>query len=330
MIESTRKAEAVCILLGSRHALCWDAENSQIHPISQDVRHTLEGSAPFDFLPTFHLPHFNTPPDHSDMHLPLGESSIRSQEPLPGSKEGRAIGSEEVKGLRETTEDLVERQRAKLDAQRDEIIRLRSWKERYAKKYREAKERIAELEHHIGEVSEAHQETLEKQDQRVQSMADRLAQTEQLLATRSAELAGAQYFLSTTDRLSEADVLGIVRELNENVFQVAANLTEEWEKLGSSRSSKFTITQDDIDAFSGFYGPALIGLVLDRNPAGVTFLLQSCLCSIVAQIASRWRHDQEVSMLESVYQRLSASGEHTPHVVSEMQLTYLRGASDLC
>ena len=318
------------MFLGSGHTFVGMPRNSQLHPISQCASHTYWNSALFDFPPTIHLPHFNTPFNRSGMHLSAEESPIRSRETLPASKEARVVESEEAKEGRWKTDDLAERQKAKIDAQRDEIIRLRSWKEKYAKKYREAKERIIELEHDIGEVSEAHQDTLEKQDQRIQSLADRLAQTEELLATRSAELAGAQYFLSTTDRLSEADVLGIVREVNENIFQVAANLTEEWEKLGSSRSRTFTITQEDFDASSRFYGPVLIHSALDRNPAGVTFLVQSCLCNIVAQITSRWRHDQELTMLGSVYQRLSASGEHTSRAVGEMRLTHLRGTSNLC
>ena len=44
-----------------------------------------------------------------------------------------------------------------------------------------------------------------------------------LLATRSAEPSGAQAPLSTTDRLSEVEVLSIVHDLNENIFQVTVN-----------------------------------------------------------------------------------------------------------
>ena len=212
----------------------------------------------------------------------------------------------------------MERQKAKINAQSDEIFRLRTREERYVNEYKRAKERIVELEHEIEKVSEAYQETLETQDQRIQAMTDLLTRTEELLATRSTELAGTQSLLPTTNRLSEAEVLGIVRDLNENVFQVAANLTEEWEKLESSQSSGFTVTQDDIDALSRFYGSALIQQALNRNPAAVTLLVQSCLCHIVMQITSWWRRDQELATLGSVYQSLSASGEHTSRAVSRM------------
>jgi len=283
----------------------------------------------FDFLHGFHPPHFNTSFDYSDMHLSLEEPSIQPRAVLQDSREGRVIRSEEIRERRGATDDLVERQKAKIDAQRVEVLRLRDWKERYTEKYREAKERIAELEHDLGKVSKAHQETLEKQDERIQSMADHLTRTEELLATRTAELAGAQHFLSTTDRLSEADVLSIVRDLNENIFQVAANLTEEWEKLESPRTGRSAIDQRDIDSFSQFYGPALIQSTLDRDPAAVTFLVQSCLCYLAMKYTSNWRHDEELVMLGSVYNRLSASGEYASHAASKVRLTYLRGASNL-
>jgi len=272
----------------------------------------------FDFLPTLHLPHFPTPFNNSDMHLPLEKLSIWSKEPLPVSKGERAVESEEVKGLRGATMSLEERQKVKINAQKTEILRLKGWKERYTRKYRGVKERVAELEREIGKVSEAHQKTLEKRDQGAQAMADRLARTEELLATRSAELALAQSFLSTADGVSEAEVLDIVRDLNENVFQVAANLTEEWEKSGSSRANRYIIDKRGIDYFSEIHGPVLVQRALNRDTEAVTFLIQSCLCSLASDIASSWSHDRKLAGLESVYQRLSGSGKHTPHATGGM------------
>ena len=278
----------------------------------------------FDFL--LHLP---TPFSDSDMHLSLEGLSIGSQEPVPASKEGRVVESEEVKGPRGATMSLEERQKVKIDAQKAEIFTLKGWKERSTRKYRGVKARVAELEREIGKVSEAHQETLKKRDQDTRAIADRLARTEELLETRSAELAVAQSFLSTADRLSEAEVLDIVRDLNENIFQVVANLGEEWEKLDSSRASRSAIGQRDIEAYSQFYGPVLVQQALNRDPAAVTFLVQSCLCFLATDIASGWGHDRELAKLEPVYQRVSASGKHTPRAACGMQLTYPRGTGNL-
>lgn len=283
----------------------------------------------FDFLQSFYPSYFYSPfAADSDMHLPLERLSIQPEDPLPVSKGRCVVESGGVRGLRGAMENLEERQKVKIHAQKAEIFKLKGLREWYAQKYRGVKKRVAELEREIGKASVVHQETLEKRDQRIRAMAEQLARTEELLATRSAELAVAQSFLSTTDRLSEAEVLDIVRDLNENIFQVAANLTEEWEKLGSSRASRFTIEQHDIDSFSQSYGPVLIRQALDRDPAAVTLLVQTCLCCLAMDITSSWRHDQELAELGPVYQRLSASGKYTSSAVSEMELTYLRGASN--
>ena len=145
----------------------------------------------------------------------------------------------------------------------------------------------------------------EGQTQRIRAMEDLLEQTEGLLAARSAELSGTRTFLSATDGLSEDEVLGIVRELNENIYQVAVRLTEEWEKLESSRAT----SRMEVDPTSQPCVPTLVQLVRNRDPAGLTPLLQSCLCSQVVNMTSSWGRDQESAVLEPIYQRLSASGE---------------------
>ena len=89
---------------------------------------------------------------------------------------------------------------------------------------------------------------------------ERLKQTKDLLATKSAELSGARAFLSATDRLSEVEVLGIVRNLNENIYQIAVNLTDEWEK---SRLSQ-TTSRIDVDPSSQPQAPSLVQRV-DRK-----------------------------------------------------------------
>jgi len=235
------------------------------------------------------------------------------------------VESEDVNGLWGATKNLEERQKVKIDAQKVEIFRLKGWKEWYAKKYRGVKERVAELEREIEKASEAHQETLGKQDQCSQAMADRLAQTEELLAVRSAELAVAQSFLWTTDGLSEAEVLDIVRDLNENIFQVAANLTEEWEKLGPSRANGFAVDQRDIDYLSHFHGPVLIQQALKRDPVAVTFLVQSCLCCLAMDITSSWRRNWELAELDQFINSCPplVSTHRAQLVTGEMQLTYL-------
>ena len=247
------------------------------------------------------------------MHSPIETPVGKSREPSPTLKGGRVLESEDIKGKRRAMDDPLKRQRSKLDAQKAEIFRLRSSRERYARRHRDAEEELADLEHHIQEVSRANREDLWKRDRRIKAMEDELTRTKELLAARMTELAGARSFLSTTDRRSETEVLGIVHDLNENIFQFAAKLTDEWEKLEPPPSRRPSSANKGVNALSQFYGPALVNLVLDRDPAAVIFLVQSCLCHLVSQITLSWRRDRgnrELTILGTVYKSLSTSGKY--------------------
>jgi len=243
-----------------------------------------------------------------------GRSSTVSQDQLaspPGLSDGTGKDAEE--GRVDTAGPEVRELQKEIgclkgQAERDgvEIARLREERETLIMNCKHGGDRIAELEHEVGWVRGRHQEDVQRQTQYIRAVEERLKRAEELLATRSAELSGVQAFLSTTDRLSEAEVLNIVRDLNENIYQVATTLSEEWEKLESPQATIRT----DVDPAPRSRVPALVQLVHNRGPMGVTFLSQSRLCSQVASMTSSWDHDQELAILKSIYERLCASGEH--------------------
>ena len=253
------------------------------------------------------------------MHYPPVENlDLQPREHPPAPVGGTIPEPDETNRRQRVAETMMGMRRSLIDTQRAEISALNSWKERYARKYRSAKDRIAELEHLV-ESSKTDKEAVAERDQRIKTLEEELTRTKELLAARTVttEHSEVQPLLPTTDRPSDAEVLGIIRDLNENIFQLAANLTEEWEKLTSSQSNRFTPTKENLDSFSQSYGPALIHQVLNRKPTAVTFLIQSCLCELATQTTSSWRHNEELRVLKSVYQRLSPSGENTSHLTSE-------------
>ena len=195
---------------------------------------------------------------------------------------------------------------------------IRSWKRRFEKRENElgllkSREeelmeecgrrghRIRELEHYLRQFQKYEQ----GRTQHISEIEERLKLTEELLETRSAELTGAQAFLSTNDCLSEAEMFSIVRDLNETVYQIAVELTEKWENLEPLRTTNPT----EVDPVFQPYA-LLVRLIRKRIPMGLTFLLQSYLCFQVVSMTSSWDHHQELSVLRSIHQRLSASGEH--------------------
>ena len=212
--------------------------------------------------------------------------------------EGRVnIARSEVGRLKREIAGLSER----VKGQEVDIGRLIKEKEQLIRECERRGNRIEELEHKVG----FYQEDVQRQSQYTWAKEERLKQTQDLLETKSAELTGAQAFLSTSDGKSEEEVLGIVHDLNETIYQVAVDLTEEWEKFESSH----TTSPMGVDPTSRPCVSALVQLVRNRDPVGLTFLLQSSLCSKVVSMTSSWGY-QESAVLESIYQRLSASGEH--------------------
>lgn len=260
------------------------------------------------------------------MPFPPEDLKISSQE-LSASE----LESKELRIRETSTEDLARRQKAKIDSRKVEIFKLRSSRKRYERRYRGAKKEVAGLEHEFGKVFRAHEEALEKREKRVRAMEDELARTKELLAARSTELSAMQSFLSTADRITEEEVLSIVRDLNKQVRRVATNLTREWEKLGPPSSGKFFITKKEFEEFSQFYGPVLVNQSLKGDPATVKFLVQSCFCFVATQITSSWRHYHgvELGVLGSVYKHLTTSGMCTSRTISEIRLMHARGTADL-
>ena len=169
-------------------------------------------------------------------------------------------------------------------------------------KYGREDDQIAYLNYENAELQDA----LEAQDRQVRDMQERLKRTEELLEARTAELSEAQTFLSMADRLSEMEVLGIVRDLNENIFQLAVGLTEERDKLEPLQANG----PIEVDLTSQPRDPVLIQLARKRDLTGLTYLLQSSLCCQAVNMTSSWVRNQESGGLGSVYRRLSASGRH--------------------
>ena len=210
--------------------------------------------------------------------------------------------AEEVGRLRRDVEGL----RGVVDRQGAEMEKLRRERDEQTARCKRRDEKIGNLKHDIAKMRGSHKEAMEAQIRQTRTAQEQLKQAEELSEARSAELSGAQAFLSTADRLSEMEVLSIVRDLNESIYQVAVGLTERWETLDSSQAA----SRMDIDSTSRPYIPALVQLTRNRDLMGLTFLLQSNLCSLAAEMTSSWGRHRELAVLESIYRHLSASGEY--------------------
>ena len=258
-------------------------------------------------LPRFTLPDFLSLQRGSKVESSTASRDQRASTPRPSrelerERRDETVRDEEVRQLRIEVGDL----RGLVERQGGKILRLRRERDEQTARCKRRDERIGYLKQEIAEMRGSHQEAMEAQIRQTRAVQEQLKQTQELLETRSAELSGAHAFLSTTDRLSEMEVLSIVRDLNENIYQAAVGLTEEWEKLDPPQ----VISRMDVDATSLSCASVLAQLTRSRDPVGLTFLLQTWLSVLAVDMTSSWGRHQESAVLGSVYKRLSASGEH--------------------
>ena len=214
--------------------------------------------------------------------------------------------NEEVGQLRGETGDPIEL----VAKQEAEIQRLRASEQELIRKCSRRDNRIARLRGSLQEMEAQARQSLLIQKE--------LNQTKELLQARTAELTEAQAFLSKVDRLSEMEVLGIVRDLNENILQLAASLTAAWERLRPPQATG----PIKVDLTSQPCHSVLVQLARRWDLTGLTFLLQSRLCYQAVEMTSSWVRDQELGRLGSIYQHLSASGEHRI-INTKLYVTYV-------
>ena len=132
------------------------------------------------------------------------------------------VRAEEVGRLRRDVGDL----RGQIGRQDADIVRLRGQRDELMGRCKRRDDQIGNLKQEIAKMRGSHQEAMEAQIRQTRAVQEQLKQAEELSEARSAELPGAHAFLSTADRLSEMEVLSIVRDLNESIYQVAVGLTE--------------------------------------------------------------------------------------------------------
>ncbi|GJE90678.1 hypothetical protein PsYK624_068220 [Phanerochaete sordida] len=115
-----------------------------------------------------------------------------------------------------------ERQRTELVREREYLKHLHTQKEEDV-----AKLQAALKEHtHVHAELEASQKAVAKLTHELQHLKLAHSNTESLLATRSAELREAQAFLDKSDAVSYGDVQRMLEHLNEQIFQLAALVTD--------------------------------------------------------------------------------------------------------
>ena len=208
----------------------------------------------------------------------------------------------------------------------------------HAKEVDGLRKRIVDLERERDVARQQHQtftdqaKNLGSRNQRLEGELQRLKaehmQTTQLLDVRSAELKGAQAFLTKDDRLSGADVIKLVEELNGEIMQTAASMAEELtitEKVqgdGTEEVDREAGPEYIADAHSRteeIIGPRMTSLLKTsdhhEDPILVQIALQAAMAAYCHWIASSWAFEspEDEHMLSEVYARVREIGKVLRH-----------------
>lgn len=148
-------------------------------------------------------------------------------------------------------------------------------------------------------------------------------QVVELLGVRTAELKGAQAFLTKADQLSGADVIKLVEELNAEIMQTAASMAEELvieqKKVdGEKKEGREEDSEQMVEVHARteeIIGPRMTNLLKTsehhEDPILIQIALQASMSAYSHWIASSWAFEspEDEHMLSEIYARVRETGE---------------------
>lgn len=145
-------------------------------------------------------------------------------------------------------------------------------------------------------------------------------QTAQLLETRTAELRGAEAFLTKADQLSNVEVVGLLENLNSEIMQIAAGMTEEL-AIEEKRIDTEAKEQESDEAREAYaraedtVGPRMAELLKNsehhEDPILVQLAVQASMAAYTHWIISSWVFEspEDEHMLSEIYARVRETGK---------------------
>jgi hypothetical protein len=185
---------------------------------------------------------------------------IRSLETSP--EQERAIAAENERRVQELKKQ-VESSESKIVREKDATLRKRG--SEIAELYdgwmnaSESQNDSTRRAEELGRSLRAAQEETERERTKLEQLRRRFSRTEKMLEMRTNELNAAKAFLTTADEYSVADVVHMVTQLNDDIYQCAAFMADETikrdgseEESGNAPSARMTqALQELVDSGCG-------------------------------------------------------------------------------
>ena len=141
----------------------------------------------------------------------------------------------------------------------------------------------------------------------VQELSARLSEKDKLLSERTAELSAAQVFLTRVDAVSEAEVVGMVENLNTLISSASGALSDTWDQRTPVPGA--LIEEPGAGQIRDYFGSLVFEQVTLRNPVAVTLAVEMYLVQYVERVTSGWGGGDAAGAMGEIYGKISAEGK---------------------
>jgi hypothetical protein len=135
-----------------------------------------------------------------------------------------------------------------------------------------------------------------------------LDEKDKLLVERTAELTAAQAFLTRVDAFSEAEVVGMVENLNALVNSASGAISDAWDQRGPVPGT-LVETSSDLKQIRDYFGNPMVEQIAARNPVAVTLAIETYLVNFVRRVTSGWGGGDVAEALGEIYEMISTKGK---------------------
>ena len=190
-------------------------------------------------------------------------------------------------------------------------------RERVCREETEAKKQIRDLQGKIQII----EEELKILKGTVSGVQEKHLHTVKLLEERTAELKGAQIFLTTADLYAGAEIMKMVEALNDEIFHGAtlvSELLEDWNAFElDERRRNAQLTQGDRDYLTQYIGPRLAEHLpikskqVQVDPFPLQLAVQAILTRWCVCMIDSFYPVPASSDLKEMYKRIWESGRHS-------------------
>ena len=131
---------------------------------------------------------------------------------------------------------------------------------------------------------------------------------DKLLSERTAELSAAQAFLTRADAVSEAEVVGMIENLNTLINSASAAISVTWDDQRDHVPGMLS-EEFDMKQICDNFGSSMVEQIAAKNSVAVNLAIQTCLGYFIELVTSGWGGGQAAGTLADIHTTISTKGK---------------------